>query len=169
MANPAATAARGLWSDPQFLENLTDLNARARHTQFADFHGHGWVFRAVFKKDRKGRLLDDQNQVIEEVTTQKLQQAMAVPIAVKETLKEQCQKGDYSPNLAKRSGVPVHLLDIHLEKGMHCVDCHFVQDAHGNTRLQAEVRAGIEIQCTDCHGTVSERARLLTTGPAAYT
>src|ERR1700738_3705747 len=66
-------------------------------------------------------------------------------------------------------GVPVHLMDIHLQKGMHCVDCHFVQDAHGNNRLQQEVRAAVEIQCIDCHGTVSKRANLHTTGPAAYT
>ena len=54
----------------------------------------------------------------------------------------------------QRNGLPVHLLDIHMEKGMHCVDCHFVQDVHGNTRLHGEVRAAIEIQCIDCHGTI---------------
>src|SRR5208282_37450 len=48
-------------------------------------------------------------------------------------------------------------------------DCHFVQDVHGNTKLQGEVRAAIEIQCTDCHGTVSARPSLRTSGPAAYT
>src|SRR5262249_24453061 len=58
--------------------------------------------------------------------------------------------------------------DIHMEKGMHCVDCHFVQDMHGNGRLQMEVRAAIEIQCIDCHGTAAQRATLRTTGPAAY-
>ena len=24
------------------------------------------------------------------------------------------------------SGTPLHLMDIHLEKGMQCVDCHFL-------------------------------------------
>ncbi len=56
--NPEESAARGLWSEPEFLENVTDLNPALRHTQFADYHGHGWVFRAVFKKDRQGHLLD---------------------------------------------------------------------------------------------------------------
>src|SRR5205085_11889510 len=69
----------------------------------------------------------------------------------------------------KRHGSAMHLLDIHIEKGMHCIDCHFVQDMHGNTRLQGEVRAAIEIQCIDCHGTVSKLATLKTSGPAAYT
>ena len=68
-----------------------------------------------------------------------------------------------------RAGAPVHLMDIHMEKGMHCIDCHFIQDVHGNTKLQGEVRAGIEIQCIDCHGSTTRRADLRTTGPAAYT
>ena len=34
----------------------------------------------------------------------------------------------------------VHLKDIHLEKGMQCVDCHFEQDNHGNARLFGETR-----------------------------
>jgi len=56
--NPNEASARGHWSDPEFLANVSDLNPHLRHTQFADFHGHGWVFRAVFKKDRQGNLLD---------------------------------------------------------------------------------------------------------------
>src|SRR5262249_49594115 len=60
-------------------------------------------------------------------------------------------------------------MDVHLEKGLHCIDCHFLQDAHGNTKLQGEVRAGCEIQCIDCHGTPSRRATLRTSGPASYT
>src|SRR3954449_13201209 len=68
-----------------------------------------------------------------------------------------------------RDDAPVHLMDIHLEKGMHCVDCHFLQDNHGNTKLYGEVRAAIEIQCIDCHGTITKPATLRTTGPAAYT
>jgi hypothetical protein len=58
-------------------------------------------------------------------------------------------------------------MDIHLEKGMHCVDCHFVQDVHGNGKLYQEVRAAIEISCVDCHGTISNYAALRTSGPAA--
>ncbi len=32
--------------------------SNCKQTQFADFHSHGWVFRAVYKRDRKGNLLD---------------------------------------------------------------------------------------------------------------
>ncbi|HEV3021113.1 MAG TPA: hypothetical protein VGX76_01545, partial [Pirellulales bacterium] len=44
---------------------------------------------------------------------------------------------------------------------------HFVQDAHGNSKLYQEVRAAIEIQCVDCHGTVGKYAALRSSGPAA--
>jgi hypothetical protein len=56
--NPEEAAARGLWSDLQFLEKVAELNPKLEQTQFADYHGHGWVFRAVFKKDRQGNLID---------------------------------------------------------------------------------------------------------------
>ena len=166
MSNPDEAAVRGLWSDPRFLERVADLNPQARHTQFADFHGHGWVFRAVFKKDRKGNLIDHEGRMIGNAATEQLMAAIAMPSFLKEQNRPPEARPATPPN---RDGVPVHLLDIHLEKGMHCVDCHFVQDVHGNTRLQQEVRAAIEIQCIDCHGTADKRATLLTSGPAAYT
>lgn len=161
--NPDETAARGNWSDPQFLANLTDLNTATRHTQFADFHGHGWAFRAVFKKDRQGHLLDWKGDKVSDPTGAKLQAAMTPPTEQEKLSGKQ------------REDTPVHLMDIHLEKGMHCVDCHFQQDNHGNTKLYGEVRAAIEIQCVDCHGTADESiaeriertGRMPTSGPAA--
>jgi len=50
---------------------------------------------------------------------------------------------------------------------MHCVDCHFRQDAHGNGVLYNEPRAAIQIGCTDCHGTIRKRATLIPSGFAA--
>jgi hypothetical protein len=61
----------------------------------------------------------------------------------------------------------VKLSDIHLDKGMHCVDCHFEQDSHGNGHLYGEPRAAVEIDCADCHGTVRRRAALKTSNTAA--
>lgn len=168
-SNPNEAAARGHWSDPEFLANVSDLNPHLRHTQFADFHGHGWVYRAVFKKDRKGTMLDWKNDPLPEVSGEQLQAAVA-PTSQAEKQSGKC-----------RSGTPMHMLDIHMEKGMHCADCHFYQDSHGNTKLYAEVRAAIEIQCIDCHGDADESLvekveqqlesgqppRLPTSGPAA--
>src|SRR5262245_7765200 len=136
LSNPEEAAARGNWSDPEFLARLSELNPRLKHTQFADFHGHGWAFRNVYKQDRHGNLLDHDGQVV----------------------------AHDDPDKFSKS---VHLKDIHLEKGMHCVDCHFSQDSHGNGLLYGEVRNAIEIQCVDCHGSVTARATLRTSGPAA--
>ena len=44
--------------DVDFLKQVSELNPQMKDTQFADYHGHGWNFRAVFKRDRKGNLLD---------------------------------------------------------------------------------------------------------------
>lgn len=165
-ANPEASAARGLWSNlwpgaadhhgnnarKDFLEGTSELNEHLDRTQFADFHGHGWIFRAVFKKDRKGRLLDRNDRVVDPITPQKLQAAVAFRAK---------QTGDQPP-----PNVPVHLKDIHLERGMHCVDCHFEQDVHGDGKLYGEVRNAIEIACIDCHGTIRQRATFVSSGPA---
>jgi hypothetical protein len=171
MSNPDETAARGNWSNPAFLERVAELNPQARHTQFADYHGHGWIFRAVFKKDRHGNLLDHRGEPVSDGSTTALMKAVNLPAELQERYRTRnaaaTQKAAFGRAEAKRDGLPVHQLDIHLEKGMHCVDCHFIQDVHGNTKLYGEVRAAIEIQCTDCHGTTTQRATLLTSGPAS--
>ena len=153
--NPEEAAIRGKWSDPEFLAKVSELNPQLKHTQFADYHGHGWNFRAVFKRDRKGNLLDDHNNIVTEVTSEKLQKAMAP------RTQEEWDKG--------RHGIPVHLKDIHLEMGMHCIDCHFAQDSHGNGKLYGQFADAIEISCIDCHGTIDQKATLRTSGPASPT
>ena len=54
----------------------------------------------------------------------------------------------------------VHLKDIHLEKGMHCVDCHFVGDNHGDGKIYGETRAAAKVRCIDCHGDYDKVATL---------
>jgi hypothetical protein len=131
--NPEAAAARGLWGDLDFVEKVAELNPKLKDTQFADYHGHGWIFRAVFKKDRHGELL---------------------------TLNDQPISAEDPDKFAKA----VHLKDVHLARGMHCVDCHFREDVHGNGKLYGEPRAATTVECIDCHGTVQSRPTLVTTG-----
>ncbi len=136
--NPEGASLRGLWSELEFLAGTgtPEFNSQLKNTQFGDFHGHGWLFRKVFKRDRKGNLLDAQNNLVPATDPDKFKKA-------------------------------VHLNDIHLDRGMHCVDCHFRQDAHGDGNLYNEPRAAIEITCEDCHGSIRKRANLFTSGPAA--
>lgn len=139
-SNPEGSAMRGLWGDPEFLKNVSTLNDKMKDRlnpmKFAEFNGHGWIFRAVYKKDIHGNLLDANDNKIAHDDSQKMAKA-------------------------------VHLRDIHLEKGMHCIDCHFEQDAHGNEKLYGSVRDAVEIDCIDCHGTIDNKANLRTTGSAA--
>ena len=39
------------------------------------------------------------------------------------------------------------MMDVHFEKGMHCIDCHFLQDAHGDGNLYNTNWDTIEIEC----------------------
>ena len=137
-ANPEGAAVRGKWGQLDFLANVgtPEFNATLKHTQFADFHSHGWVFRAVYKRDRKGDLLDEKDNIVPNDDKDKFSKA-------------------------------VHLNDIHLQKGMHCADCHFAQDSHGDGNLYGETRNAVEIDCIDCHGTINKKATLRTSAQAA--
>ncbi len=134
--NPEEAAARGKWTDIDFLKRVSDLNPQLNNTQFADYHGHGWNFRAVFKRDRKGNLLDKDGKHVAFSDPEKFKKA-------------------------------VHLQDIHVDFGMQCVDCHFGQDSHGDGNIYGEVAQAVEIGCIDCHGSLTQKATLKTSGPAA--
>jgi hypothetical protein len=72
MANPEAANVKGLWSEPKFLQASGDpgpkdsFNSKLKHVQLADFHGHGWLFRYVWKMDTAGNLLDRDNHKVAE-------------------------------------------------------------------------------------------------------
>ncbi|MEI7781360.1 MAG: hypothetical protein WCJ18_05475, partial [Planctomycetota bacterium] len=174
-ANPNESAAKNLLSNPEFLANLTDLNDKTKDTQFADFHGHGWAYRAVLKHDRKGNLLDHKGDIVADGGNAAQRAAVKMPERIKEIYRNADKKTPAQVRIEEaivaheRDGVPVHMLDIHMERGMHCIDCHFIQDMHGNTKLYGEVRAAIEITCIDCHGTTDRFATLRTSGPASDT
>jgi hypothetical protein len=105
--------------------------------QFSDSHGHRWHFVRVYKRDRYGRMVTDNEQVVAENDPDKF------------------KKG-------------VHLKDIHLEKGMQCIDCHAAQDAHGggDGKLYTQMRDVIAIRCWDCHGTPAKIASSMAGSPS---
>jgi hypothetical protein len=119
-SNPEAAAAKGLWGDKAFLDKVSELNPKLKHTQFADYHGHGWVFRAVFKHDRKGNLLDLRDNKIPHEDPDKFAKAVHLK----------------DVHLAKG----MQCADCHFEKDVHgngqlygeprnattinCIDCH---------------------------------------------
>jgi len=120
MINPEAAAARGLWGDKDFLDRVAELNPQLKHTQFADYHGHGWVFRAVFKHDRKGTLLDLDDNKIDNEDPHKFSKA----VHLKDVhLAHGMQCGDCHFNVdvhgnGQLYGEPRNATTI------NCVDCH---------------------------------------------
>ena len=149
--NPEGAAPKGKWADVDFLRNVYDLNPTLKDTQFADYHGHGWNFRAIFKRDRKGNLLDAQGAIVDPDDPEKWRKE---------------GEGKFVP-AGVNPGKAVHMMDIHAEIGMQCADCHFEQDSHGNGLIYGEVANAIEITCKDCHGTPDAYPTLRTSGPAA--
>jgi hypothetical protein len=149
--NPEAAATRGLWGDLEVLRNVYDLNPLLKDTQFADYHGHGWNFRAILKRDREGNLLDADDKIVDPNDPEKWRKAGE----------------DKFAEVGTNPGKTVHMMDIHAEKGLQCADCHFSQDAHGNGLIYGEVANAVEIGCKDCHGTADAFPTLLTSGPAA--
>jgi hypothetical protein len=149
--NPEGAAPKGLWADLDFLRNVYDLNSQLKDTQFADYHGHGWNFRAIFKRDREGNLLDKDGNIVDNDDPEKFRR------------KDEPKFVEPGTN----PGKAVHLMSIHAEKGMQCADCHYAQDSHGNGLIYGEVANAIEIGCKDCHGTADAYPTLRTSGPAA--
>ncbi|MGN6500097.1 MAG: multiheme c-type cytochrome [Tsuneonella sp.] len=159
--NPEGASPRGKWADLDFLRNVYDLNPTLKDTQFADYHGHGWNFRGVFKHDRVGNLLDAGG----DMSTYGTDTAHIVSHDDPEKWRR-AGEGKF-PTVGQNPGKAVHLMDIHAEKGLQCADCHFAQDSHGNGLIYAEVADAIEIGCKDCHGTADAYPTLMTSGPAA--
>lgn len=150
--NPEMAAVRGCWGDVDFVRNVNDLiNPEARTTQFADYHGHGWNFRAIFRRDRDGNMLDEDGNILDPDDPELFRRE---------------GEGQFV-DVGTNPGRSVHMMDIHAEIGMQCADCHFAQDSHGNGLIYGEVASAVEIGCVDCHGTADEYPTLRTSGPAA--
>lgn len=78
MRNPEGAAARGKWREVKFLEQIGTpaFNQQLDKTQMADFHSHGWIFRAVYKHDRHGNLLDANDKIVNWNDTSKFEKAV---------------------------------------------------------------------------------------------
>jgi len=128
--NPEEAAIRGNWGDPKFLEDVSRLNPLLKDTQFADYHGHGWNFRAVFKRDRKGALLDAGGAEVADSDPDKFKKAVHLKSIHLE--------------------LGFHCVDCHFAQDMHgnghiygevaaaveidCADCHGTADKYPTLR-----------------------------------
>lgn len=59
--------------------------------------------------------------------------------------------------------------DLHLEKGLHCIDCHTANDIHGDGNIYSKKEQAVEIECTDCHGNIQSYSQLKTSRGNPFT
>jgi hypothetical protein len=122
LRNPEGAAVRGLWSDEKFLDQTgtPEFNARLKTTQFADFHGHGWIYRAVYKHDRKGNWLDAAGKEIAFDDPQRFAKAVHLDdIHLEKGMQcADCHFAQDSHGNGKIYGEPRAAVEI------DCVDCH---------------------------------------------
>jgi len=128
--NPEEAAIRGNWGDPQFLKDVASLNPKLKDTQFADYHGHGWNFREVFKRDRHGTLLDKDGHAVADDDPAKFSKAVHLT--------------------SVHLDVGFHCVDCHFAQDAHnnghiygevpaaieidCADCHGTADRYPTLR-----------------------------------
>ena len=108
-----------------------------KQTQFADFNGHGWVYRAVYKHDRKGNWLDKDDH-----------------------------KVDFNDPEEVREGRPPQPTSTSI-RACTASTATSSRTATATATCTAKPRAAVEIDCVDCHGSVRARATLKTSNTAA--
>lgn len=52
--------------------------------------------------------------------------------------------------------------DIHFTSGLTCIDCHTLNDLHGDGYVYEKKEHAVEIRCVSCHGTMQETADMKT-------
>lgn len=128
--NPEGSSLRGLWSDSVFLQNTgtADFNSKLKNVQFADSHGHGWMFKKVYKKDRKGNLLDAANNIVSPDDPHKFKKAVHLAdIHLEKGM--HCADCHFSQD-SHGTGILYNEPRAAVEVG--CVDCHGSITARAN-------------------------------------
>jgi len=122
LKNPEAAAARGLWVDEKFLEQTggPEFNKQLKTTQFADFHGHGWIYRGVYAHDRKGNWLDKNGEQIGFEDPDRFGKAVHLAdIHLEKGMQcTDCHFGQDNHGNGKVYGEPRAAVEI------DCIDCH---------------------------------------------
>ena len=129
--NPEAAAATGKWTDVEFLKDVwTDINPKAKDTQFADYHGHGWNFRAVFKRDRKGNLLDKAGDIVSNDDPDKFEKSVHM-YSVHAEVGMQCADCHFAQDSHGNGYLHTEVANA---VEIRCKDCHGTVDEYPSLR-----------------------------------
>lgn len=152
--------------------------AKERDAQLAAqglFAGAGGCAQSVFTEDcnNNGELdtslvltrIDEDGDVVATVTINEDQNGNGKLDLIDRIPRERAIDGRQMRYVYGGRNGSTRLMDVHFERGMHCIDCHFLQDVHGDGHIYSTNWDQIEIECEDCHGTNDQRATLVTSGP----
>lgn len=124
--NPEEAAIRGKWGDPDFSKDVSLLNPQLKDTQFADYHGHGWNFRAVYARDRKGDLLDKNRDVVANDDPEKFKKAVHLQ-SIHVDVGMQCVDCHFAQDNHGNGYVKAEVMGA---VEIQCQDCHGTVDAY---------------------------------------
>jgi hypothetical protein len=124
--NPEEAATRGLWGDVDFLKDVSKLNPTLKDTQFADYHGHGWNFRAVFSRDRKGNLLDKDREIVADTDPDKFRKAVHLQ-SIHVDVGMQCVDCHFAQDAHGNGYMKAEVMGA---VEIQCQDCHGTVDAY---------------------------------------
>ncbi|HZZ90941.1 MAG TPA: hypothetical protein VFE23_00155 [Usitatibacter sp.] len=128
--NPEEAAIRGKWGDPGFLKDVASLNPKLKDTQFADYHGHGWNFRAVYKRDRHGALLDKDGHVVADDDPHKFSKAQQLT-SIHLDLGFECVDCHFAQDMHGNG----HIYgEVPAAIEIDCADCHGTVDKYPTLR-----------------------------------
>jgi len=122
--NPEEAAIRGKWSDVNFVKDVSLLNPQLHDTQFADYHGHGWNFRGVYSRDRKGDLLDKNRQIVADDDPDKWKKAVHLQ-SIHVDVGMQCVDCHYAQDAHGDGYVKAEVMAA---VEVQCQDCHGTVD-----------------------------------------
>jgi hypothetical protein len=161
--NPEAAATRGKWADVNFLKQVSELNPQMKDTQFADYHGHGWNFRAVYKRDRKGNLLDAGGAVVSDDDPQKFKKSVHLS-SIHVDVGMQCVDCHFSQD---NHGNGYIYGEVAAAVEIDCKDCHGTAQAVPNLYTSGPAALGGGVDMTTLR-TPDGRRRFEWVGDALY-
>jgi hypothetical protein len=126
MRNPEEASQRGNWRDLNFVSSVWELNDKTKDTTFADYHGHGWNFRAIYKRDREGNLLDKDGGIVANDDPKKFKKAVHMS-SIHVDVGMQCIDCHFSQDM-HGNGHIVSEVAAAVEIG--CIDCHGTADKY---------------------------------------
>ncbi len=58
--------------------------------------------------------------------------------------------------------------DVHTAKGLACIDCHNMREAHGSGRAQARMDQELDVRCQSCHGRPGQKGKLMSDAAVTF-